>query len=71
VSLSEVKISDQAVLLKDLIGSLNQAEGACSQLIHHHSDPRWMFLREAIHVTTQGCLKVATFEARKSVFLKA
>lgn len=67
----QVKIEEQAPVLKELISSLNQAEGSCSQLIHQMGgDMRWHFLREAIHVATQGCLKVATFEARKDIFVR-
>lgn len=65
-----LEIRDQSALLRELIESLKQAEGACSQLIHQLQDPRFVFMRDAINVTTSGCLKLATFEARKQVFVK-
>lgn len=60
-------IENQPKLLKELSDSLSQAEGSASQLIHSMQDPRWIFIREALDLTKEGVMKLATFEASKSL----
>lgn len=66
----DVKISEQPKLLKELAEGLTQAAGACSQLTHALQDPLWMDFRETLEMTQERVMKVATFEARKTIFLK-
>ncbi len=63
--MTDTKLSDQPRLLNDLIESLGQASGATSQLIHMHQDPRWMMIRDALDLAREGCIGLATFQARK------
>lgn len=61
------KSSPQPLLLKELVESLSQAEGACSQLIHQmNGDARWMIIRDAVHLSRQGVLLVAEAEIRRA-----
>lgn len=57
----------QPQMLQQLIEGLTQAEGACSQIIHQHEDPRWMMIRQALSLTKEGCFLRATFEAKKTI----
>lgn len=52
-------------LLNELVESITQAAGACSQLIHVHQDPRWMTIREMLDLFKEGIVGAATFQASK------
>lgn len=68
--MTNIKVSDQPVILNELLESLAQAAGGASQLIHTQRDPRWMFIREIIECTQGAILEQATFAARKVSVLK-
>jgi len=68
--MTNIKLSEQPKILNGLIEGLAQASGGCSQLIHLHSDPRFMNLRWAIDQARQACISVATYEARKITRVK-
>lgn len=53
-------VADQPKALNDLMASLNQAEGAASQILHMHQDPRWFMIRDALALAKEGVGKVAT-----------
>lgn len=59
-------------LFNEMIESLNQAEGACSQLVHASGHPvEFITFREALMLTKEACLKVApqnAFMAPKTVY---
>lgn len=55
----------QQETLKELVESLGQASGACSQLIHQQQNPSFMILRQAIDLMKEGVLGLATFEVKK------
>lgn len=59
-----LKLTQDPTLLKDLMESLGQAEGGCSQMVHTMNDPRWIILREAINETKCLCLRLAEVYAR-------
>lgn len=65
--MKELKVSDQPRLLNELVQALSQAAGGASQLIHQMQDPRWMMIREAIELTQEGVLEVATFATKLSI----
>ncbi len=51
-------------LFNELIESLGDAEGCCSQLIHLAGYPtQFMMIREALALTKEGCMKVAPHNA--------
>lgn len=51
-------------LFNELIESLSDAEGCCSQLIHLAGHPtQFMMVREALALTKEGCIKVAPHNA--------
>lgn len=60
-----MQVSSSPKLLNEFIESIGQAAGATTQLLHHHQDPRWMMVREALELTKEGATKVATFAATK------
>lgn len=44
----------------EIVESLDQAEGCCSQLIHLSGHPaQFMMIREALALTKEGCIKIA------------
>ena len=51
-------------MIGDLLESLKQASGACSQMVHDHSDPRWMMLREMIEAASHACASTAAIPTR-------
>lgn len=58
-------MKSSAKTLNEIVEGLTQAHGAVSQLIHLHQDPRWFVVRDAIALTKEGCIHVATFAATK------
>ncbi len=47
-------------LFNELIDSLNQAEGATSQLVHSAGNPMaFIGIREVLALMKEGCLKIA------------
>lgn len=47
-------------LFNELIESLGDAEGCCSQLIHTTGYPmQFIMIREALALAKEGCMKVA------------
>jgi L-cysteine desulfidase len=69
--MKNINIADQPKILKDLCDALTQASGAASQLTHTMQDPRWMMIRESIDLTKEGVINVITFQASKSVIMRA
>lgn len=65
-----IDISEQPVLLNQLVEALNQAAGGASQLIHAMQDPRWLMVRDMIELTKHGALDQATFAASKITAIK-
>ena len=64
--MKDIKVSDQPRMLNELAEALGQASGGCSQLIHQmNGDPRWMILRQAIDLSREGIMQLATFHASK------
>ena len=63
-------VTDQPILLNQLVESLGQAAGGASQLIHTIRDPRFIVIREAIELAKEGVLQLATFQARKVTYIK-
>lgn len=63
--MKEINVSDQPMLLNQMIEALSQAAGGASQLIHSQRDPRWIFIRELIECTQGAVLEQATFAAQK------
>jgi len=57
-------------LLNQAIDGLKQASGGCSQLLHTRTDPRWLVLRQAIDLTTDGLIGLATFAASQITGIK-
>jgi hypothetical protein len=49
----------QPEMLKEMVESLSQAEGAASQLIHMLQDPRFMVIRESLQLAKEGVLMLA------------
>lgn len=66
----KIKVSEQPRLLKELVDGLAQAGGGASQLIHTLSDPRWMIIRDAVELSKEGIMEIASFEARKISVIK-
>ncbi len=64
--MKQINVSDQPMLLNQMVEALAQAAGGCSQLIHTQRDPRWMFIREMIECTQGAILEQATFAAKIS-----
>lgn len=69
--MKNINIAEQPKILKDLCDSLTQAAGAASQLTHSMQDPRWMLIRESLDLTKEGVIQVITFEASKSIAVRA
>ena len=46
-------------VLKEMSEALTQVAGATGQMIHHHRDTRWMFMRKLIEATNEKVLKMA------------
>lgn len=53
------------LLLNELVDSVSQASGACSQLIHAQQEPRWMTVREMLDLFKEGIIEKATFQATR------
>jgi len=50
----------QYKVFNEMVESLVQAEGACSQLVHLSGHPvQFMMMREALGLTIEGCKKIA------------
>ena len=60
----------QQEVLKELVESLGQAAGACSQLIHQQQNPNFIVIRQAVELMKEGVLGLATFEAKKITPIK-
>lgn len=66
--MSALDIPEQVRLLKEIAECLSQASGAASQLIHQlDGDPRFIIIRQSIDLTKEGVMKVATFNAKRSI----
>lgn len=51
-----------AKILKELIDSVQQASGACSQLTHMSGNPAFfMATRECLDLMKEGCMTLAKF----------
>lgn len=60
---ANISVHDQPKLLNQLIESIGQAEGACSQLIYQMDrDPRWLVIRESLELAKEGVTQLATFQ---------
>ncbi len=58
-------------LFTDAIEGLDQATGACSQLVHlHGGDPRWMIMRDAVDMVKDECRRQAKISASISVAVR-
>lgn len=61
-------------LFNELIESLGDAEGCCSQLIHLTGYPmQFMMVREALALTKEGCMKIAPqndLVAPRTIYIK-
>lgn len=66
----QINVSDQPLLLNQMIEALSQAAGGASQLIHTQRDPRWIFIREMIECTQGAVLEQATFAAKNITTVK-
>lgn len=61
--MTEPNISDSPRLMIELVESIQQASGACSQLLHHLQNPGFIPMREALDLTKEGVAKVARFQS--------
>lgn len=58
-------------LFTDALAGLDQASGACSQLIHQHGgDPRWMIMRDAVEMIKDECRRQASVSAMISLAVR-
>lgn len=64
-------LNDGPKLLQDLVESLGQAEGACSQLIHHLQHPGFIVVRQLVTITKENTLKTATANIMKMGLIKS
>ncbi len=60
-----------ARVLNEAIDGLSQAIGAASQMIHHHSEPRFLAIRDALELTKEGMTHLATMAVTKTRIIKA
>lgn len=58
-----------ALLMSDMIQSLTQASGACSQLIHSLPSPNFIFIREMVEGAKMATTTMATFEAKRTLYV--
>lgn len=63
-------LKSQVKCLNEISEALAQASGACSQLIHHLQDPRFIILRDTIDLTRERIMMTAMAATRKTVITK-
>lgn len=62
--------SEEAKMFSELVEALKQAEGGCSQLIHHHQDLRFMMIREVLTAVITDTISIATFNATQTMAVR-
>lgn len=45
-------------LLREFVYGIIQAEGAASQMVHQHHDPRWLAIRDILSSVKDNCLSL-------------
>lgn len=63
-------IKAQVKCLNEVAEALSQASGACSQLIHHFQDPRFIILRDVVDLARERIMVSAMAATRRTVITK-
>lgn len=64
-------IKRQVKALGDIVEALNQASGACSQLIHHFQDMRFSILRDTVDLSKEIVTHAAEQASKRTTIVKA
>ncbi len=65
--MTDIDISNNTRLMREMIEGINQAAGGCSQLTHQLQAPQFILIRRILNATSEGILKEIKFPTRRIV----